>query len=50
MEVDSNGVKYKSLFDNKEVNISAIAILKKDKSTAAHYFRFKNILLLAYLI
>ncbi|CAD8097324.1 unnamed protein product [Paramecium sonneborni] len=50
VEYDQVGIKFKSYNDNKDVPQSSIFQLKRDKLTPTHYFRFKNILLLQYLI
>ncbi|CAD8179625.1 unnamed protein product [Paramecium pentaurelia] len=50
VEQDQIGVKFKSYSDNRDVAQSSILQLKRDKLTPTHYFRFKNILLLQYLI
>ncbi|CAD8210393.1 unnamed protein product [Paramecium pentaurelia] len=50
VEHDQTSVKFKSYHDNRDVPQTSILQLKRDKLTSTHYFRFKNILLLQYLL
>ncbi|CAD8178084.1 unnamed protein product [Paramecium octaurelia] len=50
VEHDQTGIKFRSYNNNKEVAQNSIIQLKRDKLTPTHYFRFKNILLLQYLL